>query len=447
MEYTEKMLLENVFRILNDSGLDYCVQNKYEMMPEKIPSDIDMMYRNASEADLDRIIKKIASDTNLLVTQKIVQDYGEFTYILSYPVPNKRFQLQLDFYKVISKGKIRNALLADDMLERKRFYKIFYVPEKYDEMRYIIVRRTLKKDVNEEHIEELCRLYEGQDECLEKDFGSELTEHILDMIKRKDTTVFYQNYHKFFDVILRMSKKNYGMQERVKFFTFIIKNYPTKRIAHTCGLSVAFLAPDGTGKSTLIETIKETCSGSFYGVDYNYFRPRVLKNIGHYNKLHPTEEAKSNENPHNVILNGKLKSWVRFMFYNLDFLIGMNTKIRIKKMKKMLVIFDRFYYDYYADMKRYQYKLKSRTARMFRFMIPNPDLVVILDADATKVRERKKELTIEEIEKQRAGFRNVVRDIKNAVIVDANGTAEVVASEVTRLILGEQSKRTMKIMK
>lgn len=42
-------LIKAVFNILNDSGLDYCSQNKYEMMPKKIPSDTDMFYRNADE--------------------------------------------------------------------------------------------------------------------------------------------------------------------------------------------------------------------------------------------------------------------------------------------------------------------------------------------------------------------------------------------------------------
>ena len=77
------LLLEKVFQIINESGLDYCIQNKYEMMPEEIPSDIDMMYRNADESFLDQLIIKVAKETRLLVTQKIVQGYYEYTYIQS----------------------------------------------------------------------------------------------------------------------------------------------------------------------------------------------------------------------------------------------------------------------------------------------------------------------------------------------------------------------------
>ena len=74
------VLLEKIFDIINRSGLDYCIQNKYEMMPEEIPSDIDMMYRGAGEKDLDALVIRIAQETRLLITQKIVQGYYEYKY-------------------------------------------------------------------------------------------------------------------------------------------------------------------------------------------------------------------------------------------------------------------------------------------------------------------------------------------------------------------------------
>ena len=92
------LLLEKVFQIINNSGLVYCIQNKYEMMPETIPSDIDMMYKDASEDFLDNLVKRIATETGLIITQKICQGYFEYTYIISYPCPKEYFQLQLDFY-------------------------------------------------------------------------------------------------------------------------------------------------------------------------------------------------------------------------------------------------------------------------------------------------------------------------------------------------------------
>ena len=441
------LLLERVFQIINESGLDYCVQNKYEMMPEEIPSDIDMMYRNASERDLDRIVLEIAKQNDLLVTQKIVQDYGEYTYILSYPSPASFFQLQLDFYRVISKGDIHNALLAEDLLANKILYKNMYIPGRYEELRYIIVRRALKNDFSVGHLQKLITLFmEGDQERLSADFGQHVSELIETMIKTESVSVFEENYDVIRNSVKAMSNRNYRMIDRIKRSAFIAFNYPPKRIFHKCGLSVAFLSPDGAGKSTVISGISETCSGSFYGVSNYYFRPHFFKNLGHYNKLNPSEEATSNTDPHGVVPDGKLKSIIRFLFYNLDFIIGTSLKIDFDKMKKKLVIFDRYYYDYFVDMKRYKYSIDSKWARAFRFIIPKPDLIFVLDAPSNVIYGRKQELPIAEIERQRTEYRKLKNIYPDVIVIDTNADKEIVISEVTEQILKKQAYQTEKIM-
>lgn len=440
------LLLEKVFQVINNSGLDYCIQNKYELMPEEIPSDIDMMYRGAAESDLDKIVIDIARETGLIITQKIVQDYGEFTYIISYPAPKSRFQLQLDFYKVISKGTIRNVLTAGDLLDNKRFVKNFYIPGKYEELRYIFVRRTLKKDLSVKDLEKASSLYEDNFEKLQKDFGNKVAELIVNAIQRLDISIFYNNYEVFYQSIVEMSQKKYKFKQKIEYITFKLLNYPTKRVIHKCGMSVAFIAPDGAGKSSVIEQIKETCSGSFYGVEKFYFRPRLFKNLGSYNKFNPSEEKKENNTPHDIILNGRLKSLFRFIFYNLDFLLGTLLIINKHTIKKKLVIFDRYYYDYYADMKRYQYSISQKWVEIFQCMIPEPDIVFILDAPSLVIRNRKEELSLEEIDRQRDSFKKASKKIKNAVIVDTNREIEVVVKEITEIILTTQAKRTRKIL-
>lgn len=446
------LLLEKVFSILNDSGLDYCVQNKYETMPEAIPSDIDMMYRGAGEKELDSVVQKIAHETSLLITQKIVQDYCEYTYILSPAAPKDKFQLQLDFYRVISHGKHRNVLLDKDLLDRKRFYKIFYVPDPLDEIIYIIVRRTLKKDFSNEHLDNIICLQNNLKEDSASDairtiFGSEVAACIEKMISQKSTDVFYEQYPVFRNAIERIQKKNYGVFDAVKYLAFKLWNYPRNRILHKCGMSVAFLAPDGAGKSTIINAINKTCSGSFYGIENIYFRPHLFKNLGHYNKINPSEEATTNTNPHNVTLDGKAKSFIRFLFYNADFLLGTMFKINKYKMKKQLVVFDRYYYDYYADMKRYKYSLSSEFAEKCAWMIPAPDLIFVLDAPEKVIYERKQELSLEEIRHQREKFGSLLKTKLNVAVIDVNRSVEDIVDDVTSRILIYQSEKTKKILK
>lgn len=445
------LLLEKVFKVINESNLDYCIQNKYEMMPEEIPSDIDMMYRDASEEDLDNLVNKVAKETGLIVTQKICQGYFEYTYIISYPCPQKYFQLQLDFYRAISRRGYLNIMPAEEMLENKRFYKCFYVPDPYIEFKYMWIRRTIKHDMNNDHIEIAKKLYlnnpEKYIEQLKKDFGAEVSSLVLEILDKNDVEIFNRNFEVFNSAAKRISRKNASLPVRLKYTAFMLGTVIPKRIFHKCGLSVAFIAPDGAGKSTIINRVKETVSGSFYGVNLYYMRPHLFKNLGHYNKLNPTEEAATNDNPHGVVCDGVFKSAVRFFFYNLDFQLGTLLKINRKKINKQLVIFDRYYYDYFADMKRYKYSLPAWFPAAFEWMIPKPDMVFVLDGNPEVLYERKKELPISELEKQCSVFHQLAQNRKNFYAINVNRDVDTIVDEVTETILQEMSRRTSRIMK
>ena len=93
------MFWKKVFEAINKFGLDYCVQNNYQSMPQVIPSDIDLFYRNASEQDLDLIVSNIAKECDFKIIQKTTMGYFGFVYMLNKTNPEDGFQLQLDFQK------------------------------------------------------------------------------------------------------------------------------------------------------------------------------------------------------------------------------------------------------------------------------------------------------------------------------------------------------------
>jgi thymidylate kinase len=163
--------------------------------------------------------------------------------------------------------------------------------------------------------------------------------------------------------------------------------------------------------------------------------------------MNPTKEETSNPNPHQKEKNGFFKSLVRFMFYNLDFQLGTLIKIYRMKIKKELVLFDRYYHDYFVDMERYQYNLPKFLPRMFLFMIPKPDLLIILNASPEVIYERKKELTIEEIEDQQIKYKQIAKKEKKSVIVDANLPLDKVVDDITEIILKKQAERTKRLLK
>lgn len=214
------------------------------------------------------------------------------------------------------------------------------------------------------------------------------------------------------------------------------------------GLSVAFLAPDGGGKSTIIKGITESCADYFTEVSYFHFRPEWLKNLGQIHIANPTQERCENREPgtepppnatpHDVKLQSKLKSFVRFMYYNVDFILGTWFKINPLKRKNHLIIFDRYYYDYFADTIRYKYDLNPGLIRWFARFIPRPDVVFILDADTEVIWNRKKEVPLEEVARQRKAYASILDMNLNGKLINVDRDVAAIVAEVTNIILNHK---------
>lgn len=444
-----RTLITKVFETLHQRQLDYCIQNKYELMPDEMPSDIDMFYRNASEKDLDSIVTEICEKTGTIVTQKIATGYYQFTYNLSFAEISNRFQFQLDFYYELSSPSFPHVYLPSDMLDTKRYYKCFYVPKQSYEVCYQVIRRIMKKDMDREHLNNIFQCYQcypdESNDVMKKYWGDCWGNQIISAILNNDVFWFQDSYKELRGVLTSKSKANSTWVKIFSQFKFSLTRFFPYRILNPVGMSIAILAPDGGGKSTIISRLTDSCSGSF-DVCYKYFRPGLFKNVGQY-KPNATPEPKDNPNPHGKKPNGLLKSFVRFLIYNVDFIVGYLLIVWPAKIKRKLVIFDRYYYDYFADIYRYHYSFPKYVPRLFLFMIPSPDLTFILDAPAEVLFERKKELPLEELVRQRDAFLKFAKNRKNVFVIDANRPIEDIVKDITSKVFMTKNHRTLKIFR
>jgi Flp pilus assembly CpaE family ATPase len=80
-------------------------------------------------------------------------------------------------------------------------------------------------------------------------------------------------------------------------------------------------------------------------------------------------------------------------------------------------------------------------------MVPQPDLVIVLDASETTVHQRKQELTLEEIRRQRQAYRQLARRSRVPTIISASGdikaTTKAVSDEILRFLAGRLQNRTV----
>lgn len=446
----ESNYLNIIFQTLNDSGLDYCIQNGYGAMPYSVPTDIDIFYRNSSERQLDEIVSRAAENAGLHVVQKVAMGYYHFVYWLTPPLPEPSFHLELDFQSELSLRSMPHYFIPNELMDRKKTFRNFYIPSPFDEIIYTILRRTVKRNFEEKHLDTIKRAFasDPQDigERIRQTFDEDMASHILELIQSDDAECFDKHYSTFCQYVLHQSKQNNTLSKRSSQCWYNISRMLPLRFLNPTGMDIALLSPDGGGKTTILNALREYEVSSFSGIERKYVRPGLFQNIGQY-KPNAKPEMTDNPNPHGRKPDGTIKSWIRFLIYLVDFTIGYYLKVVPLKWQRKLVVFDRYYYDYFVDMYRYHYSLPQWVPHFFSAIIPKPEITFILYASPEVLYQRKRELTLEETERQCAAFKDVATKVKGAVLIDVNRPIEDIIKEIVSHIINRRVELTKRKLK
>jgi hypothetical protein len=170
-------------------------------------------------------------------------------------------------------------------------------------------------------------------------------------------------------------------------------------------LSVALLAPDGAGKSTLAAGL---CDHFFFPVDQIY--------MGLYQKR---ASSAAQQTP-GFGLIGKL--WTQWSRYVRGY---------IRRARGRFVIFDRYTYDALLPAR---YRL-SRSQRLRRWLLayscPSPDVILLLDAPSELLFGRKHEHSVEFLEQHRQAYLRLKQQFPQMIVIDAARNADEVRRSVT----------------
>lgn len=439
----ESSYLNSFFEYLNYHKIDYCVMNNYSDYPEVIPSDIDIVVPEMVFNHLDLLIKNYSKLVNLPVIQKIWHGYNKCAYILSPHKLGTRFRLQLDFFVDFTAKGYYKLLQSDLVLNTKRTYKNFFVPDICLEVVFLIMRRIVKDDSSSEKIKEIRKLtrdHEFDWRKIEELFDERMMKFCKEYLSlspqdHKSRIAFNRKY------LYEYSKNNSNILYRLSYrLSELPRLY--NRITHPVGLSICFLSPDGAGKSTVIHQVAKLLDGSFHGVKTFYWRPRWLPPMGQLKFWNPSPEASDNPNPHGHTPQNPLKSLVRFFYYSIDFIFGYYFVVLPSLIKKNLVCFDRYYYDYFVDLHRYRMSIPRWLPKILFPLVPKPDVVIILSASPEIMMSRKRELSVAELTRQHKAYNALIEELPNCYLVDSERPLDEVCEEVTEIVL---RKKTMLI--
>ena len=209
-----------------------------------------------------------------------------------------------------------------------------------------------------------------------------------------------------------------------------------KRLLQPTGTVVAFLGPDGTGKTSVIERSVVGLASIFQRTVSHHFKPNLLGLTlpGQAPALGRLGRGPSpGWSPVSV---GKLA------YYLCDYWIGYAAKVWPRLVRTSLVLFDRYFDDLGIDPVRLRHRGCMALAGRLRRLVPGPELYILLDAPPGIIQARKREVSTEETARQRAAFLELLRGRRNAHVVDASRQLDDVAADVQRLVLDHLARRT-----
>ena len=196
---------------------------------------------------------------------------------------------------------------------------------------------------------------------------------------------------------------------------------------------LALAGPDGVGKSTTIDELKNLVSILFTSIEVRNWRPGWLPALGEIiGNTNQTEYVSDSLIiPRNEA--GSLQ-FIRQFYYFLDFTLGSKIKDRNNPSAMKLVIYDRSYYDIFVHPERFGFSLKSYTWYFEKF-IPRYDAIVLLSDTAERIYARKKELDKETIQDQLYKWEKLVKKGKINYVIRVDKPAKKIAKYCNRYLL------------
>src|SRR6185295_7640977 len=419
-----------LFDRLIERNIDFCVLGDTQHYPEEIMSDLDIAVPPRELERMPRTLTEFCHDLGLRLVQLIRHERTASYFVIAWwdGVGGLRF-LAPDVCSDYCRSG-RRVLGADELLSRRQTAlsasgepRDFYVPAPDVQFIYYLTKKIDKLELRAGHGAYLSRQWQADpDGALRRmvRFWPELADNGL--IAQAATV------NEWAGVRAALPQLRAALRRTLEFSPLHAAAESGRRLGRVLrptGMTVAFMGPDGSGKSSLIERVTSDLAPAFRRTELFHLRPRLLA-PGH---------AAAAVDPHAAPPRGAAASLAKLAWFVADYLVGYALRVRPIAARSGLVIFDRYFHDLVADPKRYRYGASVRMARAAAWFVPEPDLWVILDASAAVLQSRKQEVSAVESEQQRRAYLALAAQVGNAVVIDAGRSPAVVATEVEQAIL------------
>lgn len=430
---TAQQLLAALFGHLNEN-CEYAVLRNFEGLPERNDSrDIDIIIeRKSYKKEKKNLVALLEKEGWKIITY--LNSDRVVTWVCGCVDSDSNVEIiQLDFFFNTSLFGVR-LINAKEFLAGREFNgKIYHVNKDFEFLDKYMYDRAVGVQYPQKysHVKDAVRDSKVVAGKLKEIFG---VNGIDECDKRSGKKM-----------LLRAAMRN-PFATIGRFFKFEyhrIKNYLRSRT----GFSIGFTGPDGSGKTTVIDTILERIAPVFKTAHkYYHFRPALFGNLGEvaHSAGIKKEVDRNYSDPHRGGKTGKVSSFLRLCYYSMDYVIGYFTKVKSVTRITRVVVFDRYYTDIICDSRRSRIYLSPKFLYWWgKLFIPTLNYNILLTASSETILARKRELDEEGIRTINAKI-DYLAGKKGYTKVLNESTPQVAVYEILNFVFNEQHKKNLK---
>jgi thymidylate kinase len=164
---------------------------------------------------------------------------------------------------------------------------------------------------------------------------------------------------------------------------------------------ITFSGVDGAGKTTILRDFTDILHYKYNKeVKELRHRPSVLPILSAIKYGEKKAEQKTMEAlPRTGSNKSKISSYIRFFYYLIDYIFGQWIIYYKYTRKDIIIIYDRYYFDFIKDGRRTNIDLDSDFIKFFYRFVFKPEINIFLYASPEVILNRKQEMDEESIKK------------------------------------------------
>jgi len=435
-----------LFELLNQKKIPYFVLRNYENLPAGPlgGTDIDLLIKNDSKEKYLSVLKKAVFESKGYIVSVINQSncLSCFIWQKNNSIPG----VWIDAFLELS---TKSFVWADSNFLLQNCYeneKGFFVSSPGGEAAVLFVREILNgSSIKEKYRLRIPGLIANDKENFIKTIKPYFSNYNVEKMasiclsgKWKEAFKERNNWRR--NLILNHFFKK-PFHQTFRFLNFVLsqikKNF--KRIGG--GSIIVIMGPDGVGKTTICEGLKEKVSNFPFNGEKQYhghfgFFPELGKmySLIRGRKILEQDKAAIQEKP-----IGFLRAILHLFYYGLECFLSWPLVFWLK-IRGNLIVFDRYFYDFIATKTHREIPFWMFYA--IAIIIPRPDIIFTIEARPETIYGRKKDLSLKEIKRQLEAFCDPrIAKISPVILINGEKTPDLILDDIEEEIAKKLAKK------